>query len=208
MSGEVMSDARAPLSQLLSDLCADPRETVTLGEIVHAFGRRALGALLFVFSVPNLLPLPPGSSTILGAPIMLLSPQVAIGVRGPWLPKGLKARTIKTASLRSMLERFIPPLQRIEKWSKPRLHFFFGPIGDRLIGVICTILAFVLILPIPLGNLMPAFTIGAMALALFQRDGVIALVGYISAAVSAGLLVVGFGAVVLAVEKLIDWIRF
>jgi hypothetical protein len=47
-----------------------------------------------------------------------------------------------------------------------------------------------------------------MALALFQRDGVIALVGYLSAAISAGLLVVGFGAVVLAVEKLIDWIRF
>ena len=203
-----MSDARAPLSQLLSDLCADPRETITLGEIVHAFGRRALGALLFVFSVPNLLPLPPGSSSVLGAPIMLLAPQVAIGVRGPWLPKGLRARTIKTANLASMLGRFIGPLQRVEKWSKPRLHFLFGPVGDRVIGVICTLLAFVLILPIPLGNLMPAFTIGALALALFQRDGVIALVGYVSAAISAGLLILGFSAVVLALEKLADWIGF
>jgi hypothetical protein len=139
---------------------------------------------------------------------MLLAPQVAIGVRGPWLPKGLRARTIKTANLASMLGRFIGPLQRVEKWSKPRLHFLFGPVGDRVIGVICTLLAFVLILPIPLGNLMPAFTIGALALALFQRDGVIALVGYVSAAISAGLLILGFSAVVLALEKLADWIGF
>ena len=200
-----MREGHEPLSQMLRNLCEDPREEVTLGEIVRSFGRRALGALLFVFAVPNLLPLPPGSSTILGAPLMLLSPQVAMGVRGPWLPRLLRERSIKTSDLRTFLERFIPTLEKIEHASRPRLTFLFGPVGDTVIGVICTLLAFVLILPIPLGNLLPAFTIGTLALALFQRDGVIALVGYLSAAVSAGLLVVGFSAVVLAVHKLVSW---
>ena len=200
-----MREGHKPLSQMLTDLCEDPREAVTLGEIVRSFGRRALGALLFVFAVPNLLPLPPGSSTILGAPLMLLSPQVAMGVRGPWLPRALRERSIKTGDLRIFLQRFIPTLEKIERASRPRLTFLFGPVGDTVIGVICTLLAFVLILPIPLGNLLPAFTIGTLALALFQRDGVIALVGYLSAAVSAGLLVVGFSAVVLAVHKLASW---
>jgi hypothetical protein len=126
-------------------------------------------------------------------------------VRGPWLPRALRERSIKTSDLKIFLERFIPTLERIERASRPRMTFFFGPVGDTVIGVVCTLLAFVLILPIPLGNLLPAFTIGTLALALFQRDGVIALVGYLSAAISAGLLVVGFSAVVLAVHKLASW---
>ncbi|HET9161345.1 MAG TPA: exopolysaccharide biosynthesis protein, partial [Caulobacteraceae bacterium] len=113
---------------------------------------------------------------------------------------------IRIETLRTMLSRFIPPLQRIEHWSKPRLLFLFGPIGDRLIGIVCTLLAFVLILPIPLGNLMPAFTIGTLALALFQRDGVIALLGYASAAISLGLLILSAGAVTVAVHRLAHWI--
>lgn len=207
LAGEATLDhGRAPLSELITQLCDDPRESISVGEIVHAFGRRALGALLFVFAVPNLFPLPPGSSTVLGAPLMLLAPQVAIGIRGPWLPRGLRARQVRTETLRSMLLRFIPALERIERWSKPRFHWFFGPIGDRLIGVVCTLLAFVLILPIPLGNLIPAFTIGALALALFQRDGVIAVVGYVSAAVSVGLLVISARALMLALTTMAHWI--
>jgi hypothetical protein len=201
-------DGRTPLSQLLLDLVADDRETVTLAEVIDQFGRRAMGALLFVFAVPNLLPLPPGSSTILGAPLLLLSPQLLFGVRGLWLPKGLRQRQIKVADLRPALVRLAPWLQKVERVSKPRLLILFGPIGDRLIGLVCTLLALVLILPIPLGNLLPAFTIGSLALALFQRDGVIALVGYASAVASFGLLVISYGTVILAVHKLADWIGF
>ena len=54
-----------------------------------------------------------------------------------------------------------------------------------------------------LGNLAPGLCIGAFALALFQRDGVIALIGYLMAAISLGLLVVSAGAVSLAITKMI-----
>lgn len=203
-----MSDGRKPLSQMLTDLCDDPREETLVGDIVHSFGRRAFGALLFVFAVPNMLPLPPGSSTVLGAPLMLLAPQIALGVAAPWLPHLVRRRSIKTNDLRGVFSRLLPMLQRVERLSRPRLFFLFGPVGDRLIGLICTLLAFVLILPIPFGNLLPAFTIGALALALFQRDGVIALIGYISAAISTGVLVLTAGAVMAAVEQLGSWFGF
>jgi len=61
----------------------------------------------------------------------------------------------------------------------------------------------VLILPIPLGNLAPAICIGALALGLFQRDGLIAIIGYAIFGLSVGLLVISAGAVAAAVEKLI-----
>jgi len=61
-------ERRQPLSELLRDISDDPDPEVTVGEIVHRLGRRSFGALLFIFSAPNWLPLPPGSSTFLAAP--------------------------------------------------------------------------------------------------------------------------------------------
>ncbi|HYG25368.1 MAG TPA: exopolysaccharide biosynthesis protein, partial [Caulobacteraceae bacterium] len=61
------ADPARPLSAVLRDICDAPGEDITLGEVTHHFGPRAFGALLFVLAIPNLLPLPPGSTTVLGA---------------------------------------------------------------------------------------------------------------------------------------------
>jgi len=193
------------LSKVLRELWEDGTDEtpITIGEIVQRFGRRAFGALLFIFAIPNTLPLPPGSSSLLGLPLLLLAPQVALGVRRPWLPRFIDQRHVKPSDLHKMLGAIVPRLEAVEKISRPRLAFMFGPIGDRVIGVICTLLAVVLILPIPLGNLAPAICIGALALGLFQRDGLIAIIGYAIFGLSVGLLVISAGAVAAAVEKLI-----
>jgi hypothetical protein len=203
-------EKREALSDVLRELCADGSDEtlITIGEIVQRFGRRAFGALLFIFAIPNALPLPPGSSSILGLPLILLAPQVAVGVRRPWLPKFIDRRHVKASDLQRMLGAIIPRLEAVEKLSRPRLTFMFGPVGDRVIGVVCTLLALVLILPIPLGNLAPAICVGALALALFQRDGLIAIFGYLICALSVGLLVVSAGAVMMTVQKLITMLGF
>lgn len=199
-------EERKLLSRILRDLCADPDAEITLGEIVDAFGRRAFGAMLFVFSVPNLLPLPPGSTTVLGLPLMLLAPQVMIGMRRPWLPRFINDRKIKGADLERLFGRLLPSLEKVELLSRPRLTFLFGPLGDRLIGLICTLLAFILILPIPLGNLLPAATIATLSLGLFQRDGIIALAGYVLTAMSGGALVVGYHVFMALLRQAMRWV--
>lgn len=185
-------ERRRPLSELLADIGDDPDPQVTVGEIVHRLGRRSFGALLFVFSAPNWLPLPPGSSTFLALPLLLLAPQIALGIRGPWLPDYVDRRTLRRADLAGGLNKLIPTLRKIEMVSRPRLAFLFGPVGDRLIGLTVTLLSLVLLLPIFLGNMAPAAAIAAFGLALVQRDGVLALIGYALAGVSVGLLVVGW----------------
>ncbi len=203
------SDTREPLSVTLRTLCeASDDDALTVGEIVLLFGRRAFGALMFIFAIPNTLPLPPGSSSILGLPLVLLAPQVALGFRRPWLPRFVYNRQVKSSDLQKLISPLIPRLEAIEKISRPRLSWLFGPIGDRIIGVVCTLLAIVLIFPIPLGNLAPALCIGALSLGLFQRDGIIALVGYAVFGVSVGLLVVTAGAVSMAVQKIITMLGF
>ncbi len=73
--------------------------------------------------------------------------------------------------------------------SRPRLSFLFGSVGERAIGLVCTLLALVLILPIPLGNILPAVAVSVLSLALVQRDGALAIFGYLLAGLSGSILV-------------------
>jgi hypothetical protein len=187
-----------PLSAMLRALCNGPPGPIKIRDIVGHFGHRAFGAMLSVFSAPNLLPLPPGSSSVLSLPLVLLAPQVALGRASPWLPKAVAERTIDRATLRRTFDKVIPGLERVEKLLAPRLDFMFGPVGDRLIGLTCFLLALVLILPIPFGNFLPAAAVAALSLGMTQRDGAMALIGYLLTAISVAVLVLSAGAVILA----------
>ena len=193
------------LSELLSQLCHG-QGPLAIGEMVDHFGERAFGALLFAFSVPNLLPLPPGSSTVLGAPLLLLAPQLMFGVHGPWLPKSLTRRTIDRTAMAKGLGKLIPTLRKIERVSQPRLDFVFGSVGDRVIGLVCTLLAAILILPIPLGNMLPAAAVGALSFGLVQRDGAVVLFGYLLALVSGAIVALSIGTAVTAFRHLLQGI--
>ena len=183
------------LSEIIRDLCDLSHETEDFGALIGRFGRRAFGALLFLFAAPNLLPLPPGSSTFLGAPLLLFAPQLALGVTSPWMPASLRAQHLDMAVLRGAFLKLLPWVERVERVSTARLTFLFGPMGDRMIGVCCTVLAFVLMLPLPLGNLLPALAISLFAVALLQRDGVFALAGYVATAASLGVLALAAGVI-------------
>ena len=181
-------EAELPLSVVLAEIADHGEDRISVEELTHKFGGRAIGALLFGFGLACMLPLPPGATTIFGFPLVLLAPQLIIGAGVPWLPAGVKHRTISTAHLKEGLPRFIRLLKRVEAVSKPRFVVLFGAVGERLIGVVCLALALVLILPIPGGNILPAMAVSALAFALIQRDGLIALVGYALAITSASVL--------------------
>lgn len=196
------ADPRLSLSQMLATLADGGEGPVSVDEIVAHFGRRAFGAVLFVFAVPNLLPLPPGSSTVLGLPLLVIAPQLALGARKPWIPRVLGRRTIARDVLAKVAAQASPWVRKAEALTKPRLAFLFGRPGDIAIGAVCTLLAAVLILPIPLGNMLPAAAVAALSLGLIQRDGVLTLLGYATAAVSAGVLVLSGRIVLAAFQKL------
>jgi len=196
------SEARLPLSDLLLTVAEGDGDSVSVGDLVAHFGPRAFGAVLFVFAMPNLLPLPPGTSTLLGAPLLLLAPQLALGWRKPWIPKRLAKQTVDREVIGRVCSRAAPWVKRAEQLTTRRLAFMFGRLGDAAIGIVCTLLAAVLILPIPLGNMLPAASIVALALSLTQRDGLLAIVGYVLAIVSAGVLILSGQLVVAAVHRL------
>ncbi|EJL38354.1 putative ABC-type transport system, permease component [Caulobacter sp. AP07] len=191
------------LSDVIESFGEDTRPVLTVGQMLEQFDSRAFGAMLFVFGLLNCLPLPPGSSTLLSLPILLLAPQIALGREVPWLPRKLVEHPLKRDDLRGLFRKLTPIVRRMELVTRPRLEILFAPAGERLIGVVCTLLALVLVLPIPLGNLAPGATVAVLSLALLQRDGLLALLGYLMAAVSVGILVLSASVVAAAVDRLL-----
>lgn len=194
------------LSDVIESLGEDERPMLTVDEMLERFDSRAFGAVLLVCGLLNCLPLPPGSSTILSLPILLLAPQIAWGADVPWLPHGVAARPLKRDSLRGLFRKLTPVVRKLEVVTRPRLQILFGPVGERLIGVVCALLALVLVLPIPLGNLAPGATVAVLAMALLQRDGLLVLLGYLMAGISIGLLALSAGVVTAAIQRLLHMI--
>lgn len=176
---------KATLSYMLHALAYDDsRERISVGDLLAALGDRAVAALLFVFAVPNVLPVPPGTSAILGAPLVFLAAQLAFG-RRPWLPALIARRTMTRDDFAALVRRIGPWLARAERLLRPRATRLALPPMEYLVGLVCLLLAVVLVLPIPLGNMLPALAISLLALGILERDGVWILAGLAAAAVSA-----------------------
>jgi hypothetical protein len=187
----------AALSTLLYTLANDDsRERITVGDLLAALGDRALAALLFVFAFPNVLPVPPGTSAVLGAPLVVLAAQLALG-RPPWLPAFIARRSLARTDFAALVRRITPWLVRAERLLRPRLMTLTHPPVEYALGVVCLLLALLLTLPIPLGNMLPALAICLLALGILEHDGLWVLAG-LATAVAAGVLVSG---VVFAMVK-------
>jgi hypothetical protein len=159
--------------------------------------------VLIVFAVIGMVPVPPGGSIILGLPLLFLSPQVAVGLGAPWLPKSLRDKPVSVQILDRIIERILPRFEAAERLSRPRLTFLFGQVGDRLIGLTCTVLALAVMLPVPFMHGLPALDIAIFALALFNRDGVLALIGYAATGLTAAVIVFASQTIVDGVTGLI-----
>ncbi len=186
------------VSEILAGIAAQEHETVSVSDVTHAFGDRAFGALMFVFAAPLALPMPPGVSAVLGAPLLFITVQWMIGRNHLWLPGVIANRTMSRSDYVALMGKLTPYLAWLERRLRRRITFLYGPVIDRLTGLFCVVLATVVFLPIPFGNMLPSFAIAAFALGLAERDGVAALIGWVSGLLSIAILAVLWKAIVAA----------
>jgi hypothetical protein len=188
---------RRRLSEILTEIAADPTlESVALTDLIARLGGRGRAALILIFAFPNVLPAPPGVSGILGLPLLYLSFQMMMA-RQPWLPRLIGARSLPRDRFAQLVDGLTPILGRIEHLLRPRWPVLVSHGAERVLGALCLILAIVLSLPIPLGNILPAFAICLIALGVLERDGVWVAAGVVA---GAGALAVVAG-VVYALAK-------
>ncbi len=198
--------ARPPsTSQLLEELAdAFPNEKVSVGELLDKLEGRALGFLLLILSLPMCIPNVPGISTVFG--LLLLAPgaQLMFGGAKLWLPRGMRTMAFPREGLRRAVSGAVPTLRRLERLFRPRLPWFVEKPFTYFLGVQTFVMALVLLLPIPFGNWPPGMTVAITALALLQRDGLLALLSIPAAIASIATAYLGFRIGLAALNELIQ----
>jgi hypothetical protein len=177
-----------PLSRVIVELGQTAGERVSLSELTEALSDRSFAALIILFAAPNLLPLPPGSSTVFGIPLIFIASQLLLGRPRLWLPRALRERSLDQATFASMTTRIEPVLRRLERLARPRWWLMPQVLAERFTGLVVLLMALVLIFPIPFGNWTPALAAMLVALGLSERDGLWLGVGTLVAAGSLGLV--------------------
>jgi hypothetical protein len=178
------------LSAILTAIAeAQDKDRISIGDLLEALRRRALGALMFIFAVPTALPMPPGVSAVLGAPLLFLTAQLTLGMR-PWLPRFITQRSLSRLDFARVVATTVPWLAKAESVMRPRLTLLAIRPAVQVVGLIALCMSIVLFLPIPLGNMLPSIAICIMALGVLERDGVWILFG-IAVAIASVIIVWG-----------------
>ncbi|HSW51719.1 MAG TPA: exopolysaccharide biosynthesis protein [Sulfuricaulis sp.] len=180
---------RRPLSRVLLHFTAFEPVPSRVRRLRDAFAERGLAAFLFLAGAFNLLPLPLGTTLVSGVPVLLLAWQMMLRRQAVWLPERLLERPLTERHLEMLRRRIVPRLFWLEKFVRPRYWPFARGQDEFVIGLLCVVLAVLLVVPLPLAQWPPAVSITLLALALLQRDGILLLVGLVGAAISAAIFV-------------------
>jgi hypothetical protein len=172
------SHDRQSLSHLLREISDNAGEKITLGEIADGMEQRSFGAFLVVFCLPNLIPLPPGATFILGLPLVFVAFQMAFSrLDTIWLPRRLHEYAFDNRAFAKVLDKFLPWIAWTERFVKPRFWAGEARLHERFLGLFALLLALIIFLPIPLGNMGPAYALALMGLGLTERDGLVMAAG-------------------------------
>lgn len=121
----------------------------------------------------------PGVPSIAGLTILLISLQILLGRRHPWLPSKVMSLECNADKVSQVVNTVKPYALRVDKLLVPRCFFMREPIFRSLIALCCAGCGLVMI-PlelIPLMGLVPAFAVFIMAIGMATDDGAVALIG-------------------------------
>ena len=178
------------LETLLNRLIEKP---LTLGDILAETSERGFGLVIVLMALPFLLPMPPGFAGPLGFGCLVLSAQMALGRRSPWLPKRIARFQFPNWLALKLLNVMRRVTGVLEKIARPRMRQLAESHQIwRLNGVCIAWLAFLLMLPIPFTNPIPTAGILLLAVATLEADGLLMCVAY-GLTIAITLAVAGIG---------------
>lgn len=203
---ELDGDSGGRASTIISALVArGETQALRVRDLLDALHERAFGMAILIFVLPNTPPMPgiPYVSTLTGIPICLFALQLLFGLERPWLPAGVARREIPQRRIRGAWKKILPIFLRMEKYVRPRHLALTSEMAERLLAVIILALGFIMALPIPAGNLLPAWAVMLLALGLMERDGRLIAAGLIASAIALAWVI----ALLVAGEQAFQYLR-
>lgn len=156
-------------------------ESLTLAEVLDAFGRRSYGPLLLVIGLFAISPatVVPGMTWFAAALTLVVAGQMALGLKRIWLPHGALQAQLPRDAVLGGIGKSRGIARRIDGLLKPRLAFLSGPPFVNLVALLC-IAAALITFPlglIPFAPLAPGLAVVFFGLGMVARDGLWLLLG-------------------------------
>lgn len=164
------------LRTLLQSLCSETEgETVTVGDLLDAVGRRSYGPVLLLLGFIAISPLTliPGANVLVALITLIFALQMVFGLPYPWIPnKALEFRFPRDYLVRgvAVADKYVAV---VDRFLKPRLTFLTKIPFVNLVALACVGAALVTI-PlsfVPLGPVVPSLAVLLFGLAITARDG-------------------------------------
>ncbi len=173
------------MAAALGRLPEDLPEKVTLEGLLQSLGDKAIAFVLVVFAIPAIIPTPGiPAGMIFGTALAILSLQIMFGAKKLVLPGFLGRLSISRSIIELTASKAAPRLAKLEKMLRPRGHVLSKHLGPAVIGIVIFLMAVLIALPIPFGNVLPGLSVLAIALGLAQKDDVAVLTGFALALLS------------------------
>jgi hypothetical protein len=154
---------------------------VAVRDIMAAIGRRSYGPLLLLIGLFSISPatIVPGMTWLAASLALILSLQMAVGARYPWLPRALLDAKMTRASVRAASEALRPWAQRIDGVLRPRLTALADVPFVNIAGAFCATAALATypLGLVPMAPVAPGVAIALVGLGLMIRDGLLLLFG-------------------------------
>lgn len=185
--------------------CRLPEQGLSLRELAELHGPAAPGSLLILLAAPCLLPIP-GVGTVLGLSLLTLAAGLWRGASEHGLPERVAHLTLSAEWARRVLRILAQCHGATEGWVKARMGPGAASPGRRWLAAVVALMALLIVLPIPFGNVLPALSLVLAGLAVTARDGLALMAAYVLAGLSTAF---GVGVSVLGLfwgGELLRWL--
>jgi hypothetical protein len=173
-----------------------PREEVTIRDFLDLMGEQGRLITCMVLSTPFLIPVSiPGTGILAGFIIFLISISIMFD-RDYLIPNRFLNYKISRENLVKILNLSLRLLIRLENYMKPRLLIMTTKTSIRNVNRVLMIFSsmlFMLPLPIPLTDTLPASCVFFLAVGTLEHDGYMILVSYLAVLIT----LIYFGSVIL-----------
>ncbi|MGJ5133267.1 exopolysaccharide biosynthesis protein [Bradyrhizobium oligotrophicum] len=172
-----------PISRRLLAIARTVRsEEPSIGELFDRLESEGLGLTLLLLTLPALIPLPGPFGMVFGTFVALVALQILFGAERLWLPEQLRRRPVPQRLLRKIIRAGLDWAGYAERGLREdRLVWLTGRPARMLLALPLLLMAVTIILPIPMGNVMPALALIAASIGFMAGDGLAVLVSILIA---------------------------
>ena len=176
------------LSQVLVLLAAEPEERISFRDILAILSERSFAILVVLLGLPNCLPMPPPIPTISALLLIMIALQMLVRRPEPWFPGVVLRGSVARSDVLRAVERALPVVSRLERWSRPRLSVFEPRVAALLSALLLLGMSIGMLLAAPLIGQVPyGLAVCLFGLGQIERDGVLVLSGMVAGAVGVAL---------------------